>query len=294
MAQAQLLMIILNEPKYLPEILQTWRDVGVPGTTILNSAGGHRTRKLFSHIGLSALDNLFDRSEVQGKTLIATFEDEELLAKAIGEAERIVGGFDRPDSGLLMVLPVTQALGIYKAEPKEEKAPPPALQPNWAVLRDTPIEELNAKMNLEPTIVKLDTPLKEIASAMMQHPRVHVASVVAEDGRLLGLVPLRSLANSLFFHILPEEFMSEITDVEKMMDFAGRTRRRTAEDAMKDAVWVKRGETAKDAFIRMHDNDLPGLPLVDERYHVIGYINMLELVGLFMGGENSKDNKDNA
>ena len=55
MAQAQLLMIILNDPTHLPEILQTWRDVGVPGTTILNSAGGHRTRNLFSLIGLSAL-----------------------------------------------------------------------------------------------------------------------------------------------------------------------------------------------------------------------------------------------
>ena len=64
---AQLLMIVLNDPSYLPEILHTWRDVGVPGTTILNSAGGHRTRKLFSHIGLSALDNLFERKEVQGQ-----------------------------------------------------------------------------------------------------------------------------------------------------------------------------------------------------------------------------------
>ncbi|MBT3337498.1 MAG: CBS domain-containing protein [Anaerolineae bacterium] len=291
---AQLLMIILNDTKLLPDLLQAWRDVGVPGTTILSSAGGHRTRNLFSRIGLGALDNLFERKEVEGKTLMATFEDEELLAKAIGEAERVVGGFDRPDSGLLMVLPVTQALGIFKAEPKEEKAPPPALRQNWAILRDTPIEKLNAMMDLKPTVVNLDTPLEEIASAMAQQPRVHVASVISSDDRLVGLLTLRTLANSLFFHILPEEFISEITDVEKMMDFASRTRRRTAEDAMKPAVWVKRGETAKDAFIRMHDNDLPGLPLVDERYHVIGYINLLELVGLFMSEENDASGKENA
>ncbi len=291
---AQLLMIILNDTSHLPELLQAWRDVGVPGSTILNSAGGHRTRNLFSRIGLGALDNLFERKEVAGKTLLATFEDEELLAKAIGEAERIVGGFDRPDNGLLMVLPVTQALGIYKAETKEEKAPPPALHSNWEAMRNTPIEKLNEMMDLEPTVVNLDTPLEEIARAMMVHPRVHVASVVAEDGRLVGVLSLRTLANSLFFHILPEEFISEITDFEKMMDFASRTRRRTAKDAMKPPVWIKRGETTKDAFIRMHDNDLPGLPLVDERYHVVGYINMLELVGLFMGEENSKDSEDNA
>jgi len=286
---AQLLMIVLNDPQHLPEILQTWRDIGVPGTTILNSAGGHRTRTLFSHIGLSALDNLFERQEVRGKTLLASFEDDELLSKAIGEAEQIVGGFDRPGSGVLMVLPITQALGIFKAEPKEEKAPPPGLQSNWAAVRDTPIEKLNAMMNLEPTIVNLDTPLEEIASSMMEHPRVHVASVVSEDGRLVGLLTLRTVGNSLFFRILPEEFISEVTDLEKVMDFAGRTRRRTAKDAMKPPVWVKRGETAKDAFIRMHDNNLPGLPLVDERYHVIGYINMLELVSLFLDEENKEN-----
>ena len=285
MPQAQLLMIILNDAKHLPELLQAWREVGVPGTTILSSAGGHRTRNLFSRIGLTALDNLFDRKEVEGKTLIASFEDEELLAKAIGEAERVVGGFDRPDSGLLMVLPITQALGIYKAQPKEEKAPPPALHNKWAVMRNTPIEKLNEMMDLEPTVVNLDTPLEEVARAMTAHPRVHVASVVAEDGRLVGVLPLRSLANSLFFHILPEEFISEITDIDKLMDYAGRTRRRAAEDAMKPAVWVKRGETAKEAFIRMHDNELPGLPLVDERYHVVGYINMLEMIGLFLDNE---------
>ena len=276
----QLLMIILNETKYLPEILQTWRKIGVPGTTILNSAGGHRTRTLFSRVGLGALDNLFERKEVEGKTLIATFEDEQLLAEAIGEAERIVGGFDRPNTGLLMVMPVTQAKGIYKAEPKPEPPPPPVLRPDWVVLRDTKIEDVESIKKLEPTIVSIDTPLEEVARAMLVHPRVHVSSVVAEDGRLVGLLSLRALADALFLHILPEEFLSEITDIEKMMDFAGKTRLRTAGDAMTPPLWVKRGETVKEAFVRMHDNKLPGLPLVDESYHVIGYINLLELLGL--------------
>jgi CBS-domain-containing membrane protein len=53
---------------------------------------------------------------------------------------------------------------------------------------------------------------------------------------------------------------------------------RTAADAMHEPVWVKRGETVKDAFKRMHEHDLPGLPVVDDRYHVAGYINLLELV----------------
>ena len=47
-------------------------------------------------------------------------------------------------------------------------------------------------------------------------------------------------------------------------------------------VWVKQGETVKHAFKRMHENGLPGLPVVDDRYHVIGYINLLELLAICM------------
>ena len=47
---------------------------------------------------------------------------------------------------------------------------------------------------------------------------------------------------------------------------------------MQKPVWVKRNETVKDAFKRMHEHRLPGLPVVDERYHVVGYINLLELL----------------
>ncbi len=30
----------------------------------------------------------------------------------------------------------------------------------------------------------------------------------------------------------------------------------------------------------MHEHDLPGLPVVDDRYQVIGYINLIELLAI--------------
>ena len=92
-----LLLIILNDIGKLPEILEIWREIGVPGTTILESVGGHATRNWLSRVGLGAISNLFETKEVQTRTLIAVFEDEGLLEQAIAEAERVVGGFDRPD-----------------------------------------------------------------------------------------------------------------------------------------------------------------------------------------------------
>jgi len=288
-----MLQIILDDIKFLPDLIQAWRDIGVSGTTIMESVGGYRTSTWLSKVGLTAIDHLFQAKEVQRRTLIAVIEDDELLAQAIAEAERVVGGFDRPNSGVLLVLPVAQTKGLYKTKQKpHQDISPPALRPDWMVLRDTPIEKVDAIMGLAATIVDPQASLNDVAQAMVAHPRVHVASVVADDGRLVGLIHLKTLADDLFFHILPEEFIAESTDLEKIMDYADKTRIRTAEDAMIPPVWVKHGETVKNAFKRMHANGLPGLPVVDDCYHVIGYINLLELLAICMDEKDSTNHSE--
>ena len=82
--------------------------------------------------------------------------------------------------------------------------------------------------------------------------------------------------------------MSEVTDLEHVMQFADKSRMRTAKDAMQEPVWVKRDETVKDAFKRMHDYRLSGLPVVDDRYRVVGYINLLELMAACLRQEEGK------
>jgi CBS domain-containing protein len=274
-----LLVVILDDLERMPELLEEWQKIGVPGVTILESVGGYRVSTWLSRVGLGALDHLFEAEEVRRRTLLVAVKDDELLARAIAEAERVVGGFDRPHSGLLLALPVAQIKGLYHVQPEErDQELPPAVRPDWMVRRDTPVEVVLDILDLEPTIVNPDTPLDVVAQAMLDHCNVHVACVVAEDGRLIGLVGLRRLADDLFFHIFPEEFLSEVTDLEDVMDYADKSRMRTAADAMQEPVWVKSGDTVKDAFKRMHEHRLSGLPVVDDQYQVVGYINLLEVM----------------
>ncbi|MCJ7533986.1 MAG: CBS domain-containing protein [Anaerolineales bacterium] len=290
-----LLIVILDDLTGLPDLIQAWRKIGVPGATILESAGSFRMESWIKRVGLGNLDRLFEAKEVRRRTLMVAIEDDELLAQAVAEAEQVVGGFDRPDSGLLLVLPVTQVKGLKKVMQKPSQVVlPPAVLPNWVVLRNTPVEEVVAVFNLEPTIINADTPLEDIPQKMLIHPNVHVACVVAEDDRLVGLLGLRALADDIFFHILPEEFLSEISDMDEAMEFANRSHMRTAADAMQDPVWVKQGETVKDAFKRMHEHDLAGLPVVNNLYHVVGYINLLELLAICMKKEDEMSGADGA
>lgn len=279
-----LLILILDDLKKMPALMDAWRTVGVPGVTILQSVGAHRTRNWLGRVGLGALDRLFDSDEVQRRTLLTAIDDQSILDRAIGEAERVMDGFDRPNSGILLVVPVVEARGLNKKVEQPILTTAGSLIADscveWLIHRDTPVERVAAILNLEPTVVRRDTTLEEVALAMLEHPRVHVACVAADDGRLVGLLRLRSLADDLFFHIMPEEFLSEVVDLERAIQYAKTSRVRTAADAMEEPVWVKQGETIRHAFRRMHDHQLIGLPVVDDRYRITGYINLLEMLAV--------------
>lgn len=277
-----LLIVIVHDMERLPDLLQAWREIGVPGATILTSTGAYRSTWL-KRIGLGAIDRYLEQDEGGQRTLLVAIEDEELLSRSIAEAERVMDGFDRPHSGLLLVLPVAQVRGLHKLKPRPAAALPQSeVLPDWAVRRDTPIGEVTCLLNLKPAIVQADTPLHEVARVMLLHPNTHLACVVDEHERLIGVLDLHTLADDLFFHIMPEHFLSEITDLEEMMAYAQRSIARTARDAMHKAVWVKRAETVRVAFKRMHENKLPGLPVVDENYRVTGYCNLLALMASFL------------
>jgi CBS domain-containing protein len=276
-----LLIVFLDDSKLMPALLHSWEEIGVPGATILASAGSYRSRTWLSRLGLGAIDDLFRDTETRRHTLMVAVETDELLEKAIAEAEQVVGGFDRPGSGLLLVLPIGEVRGLHKVQPRpQRKRLPPAVRAQWIVHRDTPIEVVNSTLNLRPTIIHADATLDEVARAMLTHPRTHVVCVVDDQERLVGLIDLGALAEDLFFHIMPEEFLSEITDLEHAIHFAEMSGMRTAADAMHEPIWVKNGETVKDAFERMHKHHLQGLPVIDDLYRVTGYINLLELAAV--------------
>lgn len=273
---AYLLLVILDDLKVLPDLLHAWQEAGVPGATILESVGAYRAHTWLERVGLGALERLFEAEEIRRRTLLTAIEDEALLARAVAEAERVVGGFERPNSGILLVLPVAEARGLRKERPAvPEKAPPHPICAGWREMR---IGDIARAAGLEPVTVSPDAPLDEVARALAAHPGVRVACVVTEEGRLIGLLDLHTITEDLLFYILPEELFREITDLERVAEFAEKTRIRTAADGMQRPVWVKETDTLKQALMLMHEHRLSGLPVVDEAYRVVGYMDLLGLL----------------
>ena len=120
---------------------------------------------------------------------------------------------------------------------------------------------------------------------------MEVASVVADDGRLVGLLDVHALADSIFVHVFPEDYLSGISDLEEVRRFAERTQAQRARDIMRPPQAVKHDENAREAFHRMHKEGLSGLPIVDEGYRVVGYVSILELLAVLAAEDDALGGK---
>lgn len=280
---AQALVVVLYEPDKLPTLLKSWENLGVQGATILHSVGGHRAKTWLDEMGLGALQNLFDNDAVKSKTVLSVFNDDALLEQAIAAAEQAIGSFKRENAGILFTLPVgfVEGLRPVSAESKtDEPAPRPAMDTAELITRQTAIKRVT-ETRQTPVLVHPEDALIDVAEALSQNPGSIVACVVNQHGILVGLISLRRLMDDLFMAVVPEEFLAESIDFDKVMDFAKLDQTRTAGDAMLDPVFVTEDDTVKDAFIRMHENQLGAIPIVNHKQEVISCISRIDLLLLY-------------
>src|SRR3989304_5359933 len=66
-----------------------------------------------------------------------------------------------------------------------------------------------ARFRHEPALVEEGATLLQVAEAAVRHPYCRTLAVVDGNGRLLGIIPLSSLVDDVFVHIMPEEFLDD-------------------------------------------------------------------------------------
>lgn len=147
-----------------------------------------------------------------------------------------------------------------------------------AVTQGTRIEAADGLLSIGPVVVGADASLREIAEKAVENTGCRVIAVVDGDGRLAGVIPVRVLVNDIFLKIVPELFLGEIIDVDAALQYAAHVGARTARDIQLPAVSVRRDETLRDAFATMHEAKLNGLPIVDDDGRVVGYVDQLEML----------------
>lgn len=313
--QVTLLVVILHDANCLPELLKAWRRIGVPGSTILPSAGSFVAESWVKRSGLTSFLSLFDQSKLQQRTLISLIDDPEILESAIAEADRVVKGFDHPHSGILFTMPVGGVLGLQKwDEVLKEDKPSPELETehsaqsrllqwfeedvkerygedallDWSKQKNIPLTEIIPHISLQPSIVQVDTSLFDVVSQLQANPGMPAACVVNKEERLVGVIPLKGLADVMMAPVMPEAYIHDSEGYEMALKFADVNQLPVAAAIMIDPVYMIESETLEQTYQRMREFNLSGLPVVDKLYRVKGFITMLGLMAVCFPARKSE------
>jgi CBS domain-containing protein len=164
-----------------------------------------------------------------------------------------------------------------------------------STMRHTTVREADQVSVIGPNRVLLDWTLAEIIESIERAPRVLTLAVVDATGRLQGVIPFHQIVDEVFFQITPEEFLGEVHTLSDAQQYALKSRQSqaaTAAEMMAPPVYVYEHETIVDAFRKMRGANLRGLPIVDADMRVIGYIDLLELVLVWMRAEHRKGGEE--
>ncbi len=133
--------------------------------------------------------------------------------------------------------------------------------------------------------VREDEPLASVAELLGEAPGVHTVAVVDRDGRLVGIIPMRILLDDLFLRLVPEEFLVGMREMTGVEEFGRISRAGKSGELMEEPKFVRMDDTVRDAFTRMHEEQLEGLPIVDAEMKVVGYLDRFQLLRLWLRGQ---------
>jgi nitrogen regulatory protein P-II 1 len=115
---AELVVLVLNDPQQLEDVLATWLTLGVPGITILDSTGLRQQmgqRAFRDDIPLfPALDDLLPGPEESHRTLLAVVPDGFDVDELASATEQMTGALDAPNTGILFTVPINRVWGLKR------------------------------------------------------------------------------------------------------------------------------------------------------------------------------------
>jgi len=114
----KMILFVLNDPSKVLDLLNAWKEAGASGATVLFSTGMgrlHQSAALRDDLPLMpSLGDFYDRDEKLSRTLFTIVRDEETAERVLAATRRIAGDLEKPDTGLLAILPVELAEGLDK------------------------------------------------------------------------------------------------------------------------------------------------------------------------------------
>jgi CBS domain-containing protein len=145
------------------------------------------------------------------------------------------------------------------------------------IARQTTVEACQALLAIEPLVVPETADAIDVIRRAAAQPETRLIGVVDADGRIVGVLPILRLAESLIARVAPEALLADAADIASVARFTHSVEDRTAGQIMLEPAVIAPEATASEAFRVMHQRRLSGLYVVDPDGRPIGYLDLLEL-----------------
>ncbi len=113
-----LIVAVVLDIQLCNDVIRVWEDAGVTGATILDSIGMRHMKQRQAHRDdlplIPSLRTLLESEEFNHRTIFSVVDDDFDVDALIRKTEVLVGNFDKPDTGILFVVPVSHARGLKR------------------------------------------------------------------------------------------------------------------------------------------------------------------------------------
>ncbi len=149
------------------------------------------------------------------------------------------------------------------------------------ITAETTLKEASEIARAEATVVELNASLPEMVQKIIENPRIRTLCVVDQEQKLVGIIPSRALDDDVFSRIVPEKFLEGHYGAGRLLKYIAGPEL-TAESIMRRPQLVKLNSTLAEALRILYENDLEGIPIVDDELRIVGYVDMHEILAVWL------------
>ena len=120
------ILFVLHDISKMKDLLDAWEEAGVKGATLLFSTGLGRIRKNYGLMedfplfpSMSAIIDQLEEMDLN-RTIFSVVESDEIVKSVLQKTQEVVGDLSKPNTGILIVLPVAQVYGLKEYNPEFE------------------------------------------------------------------------------------------------------------------------------------------------------------------------------
>lgn len=133
------------------------------------------------------------------------------------------------------------------------------------------VGDIRKSITQNPTIAYETDSLVKVAEKIVEDPKTRAVYVLNSQDELVGIIPVIELIQYIYYEYIPTEYITYRFPLALSCE-------PKANDIMLPPVYVKDDDPIKIAFRKMFKENLKELPVVDDNMHVIGDLNILELI----------------